>query len=79
MVEILTASKEPASTEAVLRGYLGDGFSQEMLSRYIDPKNTCVIAVENGRVVGLAGCRTNKGKDFLADNAFTLDDASKAH
>mgnify|MGYP002626130611 CR=1 FL=1 len=75
MVEILIASNESALTESVLREYSGQEFSQEMLSRYTDPKNICVIAVENGRAVGLAGCRSGSNRNFLVDNAFTLDDA----
>ena len=75
MVAILTAAKEIALTESILREYYGQEFSQEMLSRYVDPKNTCVIAVEDGRALGLAGCRSGSIGNFLVDNAFTLDDA----
>lgn len=75
MVAILTAAKEIALTESILREYYGQEFSQEMLSRYVDPKNTCVIAVEDGRAFGLAGCRSGSIGNFLVDNAFTLDDA----
>jgi len=75
MVAILTASMEPELTEFVLMRYLGQDYSKEILSKYTDPRNVCVIAVEDGVAVGLAGCRSGADNGFLVDMAFTLDEA----
>ena len=75
MVRILTASKEPMLSEEVLRRYLGQDYLDAILSRYVDPNNTCVIAVQDGRAVGMAGCRPDSKGELLVDMAFTLEDA----